>query len=66
MELPPHIIQKSIAWYFNSKKNNWIHADHIEDYCARYWKALKKQKEGALVKVKFNQNLKTAKKRWGL
>lgn len=64
MILPDHIIKKSEVWYFNTLTQKWIHSNHIEDFCNKYWAAFDRSKEPKRTKEKWNKNVKAAARRW--
>lgn len=73
-KLPPHIKKVSDKWYSNTKTNKWIHKDHIQEFCNRYWLATERVKsnkfdkpnEAYIEKRMYYKEMKQARNRWGL
>jgi hypothetical protein len=61
LNLPNHVIKKSDIWYLNTKTGKFIHADHIQAFCERYWKNRTGVKKPA---TNYKKNVKAAQRRW--
>jgi hypothetical protein len=64
LTLPGHIVKKSERWYLNTKTNRFISVDYIEAWAENYWKY--HSSESVSVRVKYEKNVKLARKRWDL
>jgi len=64
MQLPGHIVKKNANWFLNTKTGKYIHVDRIEAWAENYWKY--HSSENVFVRVKYEKNVKLAKKRWDL
>jgi len=63
-KLPPHIIKVSDKWYQNVETDKYIHPDHIQDICERYWVGIANRIAAGNAKVKYKKNFKSSKRRW--
>ena len=65
-QLPNHIEQVSPKWYKNTKTGKFIHAEKIDDWLDTYWSFRNLVSDAVNAKKKYNKNIKSAKKRWGI